>query len=138
MQFRYKAHTREGKMVEDTAIAESRAALEDLIGKKGETLAEAEEVAAPSGFFEKLNERLLSVKLHEKIVFANNVSTMLRAGLSLSHTLSIMGRQTKNKKFQRIISAIIDRISKGGSFHDALNDFPDTFTSLFISMVRAG
>ncbi len=89
-------------------------------------------------FFETINERLFTVKLHEKIVFARNVSAMLRAGLPLSRTLSIMGKQTKNKKFQQVILAIIDRISKGGSLHDALGDFPDTFSNLFVSMVRAG
>ena len=63
---------------------------------------------------------------------------MLRAGLPLSRALLIVGRQTKNKKFQEIISAIIDRIGKGGSFHDALGNFPDVFSKLFVSMVRAG
>lgn len=89
-------------------------------------------------FFEKVRERLFSVKLHEKIIFARNMSAMLRAGLSLSRALSIMGKQTKNKTFQRIISAIIDRIRKGGSLHDALSEFSDTFSTLFVSMVRAG
>lgn len=138
MQFHYKVHTREGKTVEGRMIAESRVVLAELLGKKGETLVYAEETASASGFVEILNEQLFTVKLHEKIVFCRNVSTMLHAGLSLSRALSIVGRQTKNKKFQRIISVVIDRISGGGSFHDALNQFPGTFSTLFVSMVRAG
>ncbi|MBI2046011.1 MAG: type II secretion system F family protein [Parcubacteria group bacterium] len=138
MRFHYTARTRDGNRIEGTLIAEHQEALRELLEKRGETLESAEEAPPFYGMFEKLNTRLLSVKLHEKIVFARNMSTMLRAGLPLSRALLITGRQTKNKKFQEIISAIADRISKGGPFHDALNEFPDTFSSLFVSMVRAG
>lgn len=138
MQFNYQARTQDGKIIRGTLIAENKTALAGFVARRGEILESAEETIPASGFFEKLNARFLSVKLHEKIIFARNMSAMLRAGLPLSRALLIIGRQTKNKKFQGVISAIIDRIGKGGSFHDALSDFPDVFSKLFISMVRAG
>ena len=138
MQFHYQARASDGKIIRGTVIAENKAALAGFVARRGETLESAEEIIPASSFFEKLNARFLSVKLHEKIIFARNISTMLRAGLPLSRALLIVGRQTKNKKFQEIISAIIDRIGKGGSFHDALGNSPDVFSKLFVSMVRAG
>lgn len=138
MQFHYQARTRDGKIIRGTLIAENKTALAGFVARRGEILESAEETIPVSGFFEKLNARFLSVKLHEKIIFARNMSAMLRAGLPISRALLIVGRQTKNKKFQAVISAIIDHIGKGGSFHDALSDFQDVFSKLFISMVRAG
>lgn len=85
-----------------------------------------------------VNNFIGSVKLQEKIVFARNVAAMLNAGLALSRAIAIMERQTKNQKFKEILSVINEEIAKGGTFSGALAKSPNVFSSLFVSMVRAG
>lgn len=83
------------------------------------------------GFFSR-------VKTTDKISFAKNISTMLEAGLPLTRALSVIERQAKNKKFKEIIKNLGNDISKGDSLSAAMAKRPEAFSSLFVSMVKAG
>ncbi len=78
------------------------------------------------------------LKMHDKIIFARNLGSMLKAGLALSRALQVIERQTKNKKIKKMLMDIESTVSAGGTLHDALEKFPKTFTDLFVAMVRAG
>ena len=51
---------------------------------------------------------------------AKNLSAMLSAGLSLSRALSIIERQSGNKRLKKIVAELSESIKKGASFHEAL------------------
>src|SRR3989344_1637794 len=78
------------------------------------------------------------VKRSQVIRVAGNLSAMLSAGLTLSRALSIIERQSSNKRLGRIAAGLSDSIRKGGSFHEALSAYPRVFSGLFVSMARAG
>lgn len=81
---------------------------------------------------------LSGVKSTDKIQFAKNLGVMIEAGLPLTRALSVIERQTKNATFRNIIADLGASISKGGSLSSALEKHKKVFTSLFISMVKAG
>ncbi|MEK7556570.1 MAG: type II secretion system F family protein, partial [Patescibacteria group bacterium] len=78
------------------------------------------------------------VTLHERIVFANNLSAMMSAGRPLSRALSIFERQTRNDYFRTVVEDVRRTIDKGGSLHDGLATHPEIFSRVFVSMVAAG
>lgn len=78
------------------------------------------------------------VKRMEIIRMAKNLSAMLAAGLSLSRALSVLERQSTNKRFKAILQELSESIKKGSSFHEALAEHPRVFSPLFIAMARAG
>ncbi|MEI6494894.1 MAG: type II secretion system F family protein [bacterium] len=78
------------------------------------------------------------VKLKEKIVFANNLSAMIGAGLSLAKSINVMERQTNNKYFKSVIRDLGARVGKGESLSGSMSAYPKVFPALFISMVNAG
>lgn len=87
----------------------------------------------------KVNIKFLDrIKTHEKILIAKNLSAMLTAGLSLSRALGVINKQTKKKSLKVVLTNITEDLAAGKTFHDALARFPKVFSSLFISMVRAG
>ncbi len=78
------------------------------------------------------------VSLLEKVEFANQLSLMLKAGISIVEALSIIKQGSKNQYFMDIVGGIQHSIESGGSLSSALENYPDVFDSVFISMVRAG
>ncbi len=89
--------------------------------------------------FSALNTVIFSrVKVSEQIIFTKNLSGMLKAGLSLSRALSVLKKQTKNPKLSAVLTSLTADINAGGSFSSALSKFPEVFSKLFTSMVKAG
>lgn len=93
------------------------------------------------GWFSFLNNFSLigfSVSTQDKIIFAKNLSSMIDAGLPVSKSLSTLEKQFKNPKFKQIIQNINSDIKKGDPINIALKKYPNVFSSLFVSMVKAG
>lgn len=80
----------------------------------------------------------VGVKRIEIIRMAKNLSAMLSAGLSISRALSVLERQSSNKRFKAIVQGLGESVKKGSSFHEALALYPRVFSPLFIAMARAG
>lgn len=78
------------------------------------------------------------VKRLEIIRMAKNLSAMLSAGLSISRALSVLERQSSNKRFKAVVQGLGESVKKGSSFHEALALYPRVFSPLFIAMSRAG
>ena len=85
-----------------------------------------------------LDEFFSGVSLHEKIVFANNLSGMLTAGLTLYRSLEVELKQTKNPALKTILSGLLASINQGESLSQGMAKYPAVFSDLFISMVHAG
>lgn len=139
MKFKYKSQSKDGQFHEGIIDATDKFAAAKQIRDKGETPLST--TSADSGnFLAKLSNISFGGKvgLQDKIMFTKNLSGMLQAGLALSRALSVLTRQTKNKKFKGVIDALVEELNKGGTLSGGAAKFPDTFNPLFVSMVRAG
>jgi type IV pilus assembly protein PilC len=63
---------------------------------------------------------------------------MIDAGLPLVQCLDILGSQTPNLGFRKVIFAIKTRVEGGSTFSDALKDHPKVFDELFVQLCAAG
>ncbi|MFM2415007.1 MAG: hypothetical protein RI911_700 [Candidatus Parcubacteria bacterium] len=88
--------------------------------------------------FKKWSSMISTVGPYDKVIFARTLASMLTAGLPLSRALAISERQTGNDKLKSVLSSVGEEVRKGSSFHDALGKYPKVFSSLFISMTKAG
>ncbi|MFZ2621144.1 MAG: type II secretion system F family protein [Minisyncoccia bacterium] len=136
--FKYKILDSNNESKEGTMEAKDKFALYHEIKKDGGTVVYAEGVKGQSGLsFSNLFSFGGSVKMHDKITFAKNLSKMIDAGLPVTRALSIMERQSRGT-LKTILTNIIESISKGNTFSDSIKNHPKVFSTLFISMVRAG
>ncbi|MEK7621591.1 MAG: type II secretion system F family protein [Patescibacteria group bacterium] len=138
MKFNFQARDKEGKEIAGEREAVDRFALAREMRAEGATLLLAKPVVeggATTAFKHLLSG---SVKMHDKIVFASNLSAMVSAGLSLSRAFTVMERQTKNKRFKTVIAGLASRLSGGSSLAAALGSYPDVFPPVFMAMVAAG
>ena len=71
------------------------------------------------------------------LTFTNQLSVMIRAGISLQEALESISEQVDNRKFKEILMDIKDRIEGGQSFSQALAEHPKLFSNLYINMVAA-
>ncbi|MBI2109064.1 MAG: type II secretion system F family protein [Parcubacteria group bacterium] len=139
MLFKFKAQTSGGEIIEGEADAPDKFSLVAQLKKKNYTVILAKEVRSKkSRFLSYIQGFLGVVHLDEKIIFIKSLGAMLKAGLSLSRSLSILSRQTKNKAFQAIIVDMERDISRGNSFYKAMSQYTNVFSSLATAMIKAG
>lgn len=137
--FTYTAEKKDGEVYKGVAEARDRFELYEVVRNEGGKILSLEEDNTHSFLSVRYwNTKLASIKEYDKILFARNLSAMISAGLSLSRALAVMERQTRNPKLQDTIGEIASSVRRGDSLHVALTKFPNVFSSLFTSMVRAG
>ncbi|MHC4691937.1 MAG: type II secretion system F family protein [Planctomycetota bacterium] len=69
--------------------------------------------------------------------FTNQLSVMIRAGISLLDALESIAEQCEKQKFKVIIYDLKNQIEAGQSFSQALAEHPNVFSNLYIHMVGA-
>jgi type II secretory pathway component PulF len=78
------------------------------------------------------------MNLRETLFFARELSDLLSSGMTLGNALHTLSRRKTKSDQDRMVVELRDEIIKGSSLSDALGRYPDTFSNLFVSMVRAG
>jgi type IV pilus assembly protein PilC len=137
--FKYKAINKRSEVYEDAMQAPDRFAVYQNIKSKGDTVVYVKEVKNKAvKAATKITDLLSRIKTYDKIIFAKNLGAMIKAGLALTRALSVMEKQTKNKKLKKVISNVREDISRGQSLSESMKSMPDVFSSLFVSMVKAG
>lgn len=138
MKFKYKIQNKNGEMIEGAAESSDRFSLARELRDKGEVPISIEEFKNKNNFFSMKKSFFGKVSLSEKIMFTNNLSGMLSAGLSLNRALVILKKQSTNPTFSDVLSGLEEEINKGNSLSDGMKKYPKVFSGLFIPMVHAG
>ncbi len=138
-KFHYKAQLlATGAEIEGEGEAKDKFELAKNLKVEGKVLFSAKEITGAKWNMDRINAKLTRVELKDKILFANNLATMVQAGLPLSRALAIILKQTQNPKLKLILTDISESITKGMTLSDSLARHADVFPAVFISMVRAG
>jgi type IV pilus assembly protein PilC len=133
--FHYKARKNDGTEYEGAFDAPDKFALYSNIKKEGGTVLSVSE-EKPGTLH--INISFLSrVGMHDKIMFARNLANMIEAGLPATRALSIMERQSTGK-LKEVVTYLIDEVSKGKTLSEAMKEYPDVFSTLFVAMVKSG
>lgn len=141
-KFLYTGTTKDGEKVSETVDAVDKYAVYEIARNNGHIVTKVTPLSDSKvkNFLnlEKINYFLSKVKPDELVMMTRNLSAMLEAGLPLSRALSVIERQSKNPRLQGTMRSIRESINRGDPFHEALKAFPETFSKLYVAMVRAG
>lgn len=136
MLYKYKA-IKNGVEYEGEKEAPDKIALYGEIKKEGGAVVSVEEQKSKEET--RFSFRLGSgIKADEKISFAKNLAVMIEAGISISRALSIIEKQTGNKRLFKILSSLRGLIDSGKSLSEGMAEHSAVFSNLFIMMVKAG
>ena len=78
------------------------------------------------------------VSSRDRLLFTQELATLLNAGVPLDRALSICSELTESKAFREIISDILRQVRSGKPFADTLESQGKLFSRLYVNMVRAG
>src|SRR6267378_741796 len=77
-------------------------------------------------------------KRRNVLLFTQELSTLLNAGVPLDRALAITGELTEASGFRFIVLDVLRVVKGGKSLADSLHTHPEYFSELFVNMVRAG
>jgi type IV pilus assembly protein PilC len=78
------------------------------------------------------------VKMEHFTVFCRQLSTLYQSGVNMVEAVRILAEQTESKVFKKILAEVYAEMNKGTQFSAAAAKYPTVFTTVFVSMVRAG
>lgn len=140
-QFEYVVKDKEGKSLSGRREAGDVNNVVAALRQEGYLIVRVTEVKTKSSLFSK---RLMGskiggrVKSDDIVVFSRQLATMVEAGVPLVQSLNILAEQVENAALYKTITALRDDVESGKSLSEALERHQKIFSTLFISMVRAG
>ena len=135
--YQYTAVNDLGHKLQGQMEAVSEPALEAMLRKQGQWLAEARErsVVMPKRSRRRGNQ---PVSRRILIEFFLQTGLQLKTGISLVDALGFGLEHQTNLGFRAVQRDLLERVRAGSSFSEALSAHPRTFAPLIISLVRAG
>lgn len=78
------------------------------------------------------------ISLTDKMVFMDNMSTMMKAGLALAPSIKTLAKETKNKKLANILEHFYNLVENGQLLSVGMKKHPKVFSEMIIATVEVG
>ena len=135
--FVYKVRDRSGKIFTGNMEGENRSSVVSRLREMDYYITSVNEKRKNILFSTQLN-LFKGIKLRDLTIFYRQFATMVNAGLTLVNSLDILTEQVENKALVNRIKVIKSDVEAGSTLADAMEKFPQVFSELYVSMVRAG
>jgi len=135
--FVYKVRDRSGKIFTGNMEGENRNSVVSRLREMDYFITSVSEKRGNILFSKQINI-FKSIKLRDLTIFYRQFATMVNAGLTLVNSLDILTEQLENKALADNIKIVKADVEAGSTLADAMAKFPQVFSELYVSMVRAG
>lgn len=135
MQFSYKAKNKDGQIIKGIFEASDVMNAKSTLREKELYLVDLKEAKGKTNK-EKIFEKKVAIK--DKIIFTQQLGIMIKSGISIVEGLEALQEETQNHHFTDQIRQIIADIKGGSPLSKALEKHPDTFSEIYINMVKSG
>jgi len=138
-KYLYIATNSQNKSITGSLEANDKAAAMTALSKQGlRPISLKESTDAKRGF--SLDDLLggSKVKSDDLVMFTRQLSAMVGAGVPLLRALSSLEDHTESKALKKILTGVTNDIQGGASLADSLGKYPNTFSDVYVNMVRAG
>ncbi|MBI2252470.1 MAG: type II secretion system F family protein [Armatimonadetes bacterium] len=79
----------------------------------------------------------LHIKTENLLTFTQELGAMLNAGISLKQAIDMMIADMEVSPLRQILLDLANGLNSGNTFSDTLNNHPEIFSKLYISMIQA-
>jgi len=135
LEFQYKAMRTSGEIIEGIYVGDNRQEVIDML--KGND-------SFPIMILEKQRLGTKEITLNRKVkpyelaFFCRQLNAMLRAGSTITRSLSIMTRQISNNLLKEAVTEMYSDIQKGSILSESMKKYPKIFPELMIYMIESG
>lgn len=134
-RYKYTVKDDSGKLSVDYFDAPSKIEVESFLISQGLNVVEIKE----DKFSRQLglgNARTKKFSYKELSFFLTQLSTYIKAGIPLTDSIIILGKQAKKKKDKNLYNKIVYELNKGLNFSQALEKQGNIFPKLLINMLK--
>jgi type IV pilus assembly protein PilC len=130
-QFFYKAMDSQGRIVQGQLTAKNTNDLEARLTRMGLDLIH---------YHTKKPRHIQvgQVTRQELITFCFQMENLTRAGVPLLDGLSDLRDSLGQSRFREVVSSLIENVEGGERLSEALADFPEIFSQVFVTLIRTG
>jgi general secretion pathway protein F len=136
--FSYRASRANGEILQGEMEAEDTRQVIIELQREHLIPLQVKRVTGLRGLFRGGSSRKHGISRKQVLGFAKELATLLKAGMPLERSLSLMARLSSDEAMSEIMESLNDAIKGGATFSQALEKHRETFPRLFISMVKAG
>lgn len=134
--FAYTARDMSGKTVTGSIDAANEREVAALLSEK--SLFPSKVSAADNSAAKSLFGGRKKVKGQTMATFYGQLASLLRSGVPMMRSLTVLGEQATSPALGEIVKEIRGRVEDGEPIGNAMARFPDVFSDMAINMVRAG
>ena len=133
--YQYQAQTRDGKILDSTIEAINlNVAIDTLTSSKLKIIEIAPLKFNPLGFLNAFR----ALKRESVVMMTRRMVALVKGGLSLDKTLTVLQEQEEDPKLKPILSQVLHDVRIGSSVSWAMSKHPQAFDTLYISMIKVG
>lgn len=136
--FQYEARSADGRMINGTAEAADESSLVQTLRDKGLVPTNVKAGGTTKKKSKKRKGKGGRIKLDDMVIFSQQMSVMIRAGLPLIEVLDILAEQTERAALAAVVRQVERDVEAGASLTEAMSKHPKAFDTFFLSMIRAG
>ncbi|ANC78583.1 type II secretion system F family protein [Fictibacillus phosphorivorans] len=135
-QFSYVGRDKSGKKRTGSVLGLSKREAVLKLKEKGIAVTEVQEMKQT--LFNKEISLGSPVKSQQFVIFLRQFATLLRAGVSVVDSTSIMAAQTESKALQKVLADVEEELRQGNPLSNAMSRHRNVFPPMVINMVSAG
>ncbi len=143
-KFSYTVKDKEGKTYKNVIDELNQQTLVDKLQSQGYFIVNVKKLEAPHAK-KKLNQSKKAkkfghknIKLEDLIGFAQQLATMLEAGVTLIRSIDVIQSQVESEKLSKILNTIKLDIEQGRNLSYALSKHPTVFSPFWVSLIEVG
>ncbi|MEO8911548.1 MAG: type II secretion system F family protein, partial [Candidatus Saccharimonas sp.] len=137
--FSYIATDSQGKSINSKVDAEDKSKAIQAIRRQGFTPISVKDAKVSNisslGSISFLTSK--KVKNDDLVMFTRQLSAMVSAGVPIIRALTSQKDHTDSKALETILTATIADVEGGSSLADSLEKHPNTFSDVYVNMVRS-
>lgn len=138
MLFDYKAVDKNGISREGVVEASNVDSAIATVQQHGYTVISINEVKKGFDLMNFEIEWFQSVSNKEIVILSRQIATLFQAQVSALRVFRLLSAEATNPQLQKILNGIAEELQGGSSISRALQNYPEVFSTFYVSMVRAG